>query len=73
MPTNYHGKEVVYESSQGTESIYVTDALWKEKHLKVRHYPEYNNQEFLHEDEVAGIYPSTKEIPFGKVYEVNSI
>lgn len=73
MPTNYHEKEVVYESPEGTKSIYVTTVIWKEKYLQVIHYPDKNNQKLLHEDEVIGTNGRERQIPLQNVYEVNDI
>jgi len=73
MPTNEHEKEVVYESVEGTKQIYAVSVLWKDNYLFVRHYPNKNEKEFVHKDEVAGKRSEIKEIPLSKVFEVNSI
>lgn len=73
MPRNRHDKEVVYESPEGTKTLYATHTNWYENHVLIHHYPDYNDQKFLHEDTVSGIRSQSKEIPTEKVYEINSI
>ena len=73
MPRNYHEHKVAYESFEGKKEIYVTTASFKENHLKIHHYPNHNETEYLHEDRVADTYPTEMKIPLERVYHVESI
>jgi len=73
MPRNKHTKKVTYEGVEESTTIYVTSRRWEGDILFVRHYPNHNDEAYLHEDSVAGISSKTKEIPRERVYAVDDI
>jgi hypothetical protein len=73
MPTNEHNVEVEYETPEGVKHLYAVDAIFNENHLRVRHYPDCNDDPFLHEDRVACQYPKDLRIPLHRVVEVRDV